>query len=176
MQSSHDLLETSVANPTATKAVRLELPTVPLDALKASTKRSKTIKTTEERPTWLPDGWIMDVRRRTSSKREGYTDRYYYNPNIHHRFRSRKEVESFLKTETTRENKPKPKQVESHNDRNENSPKFNSKNCPTKVSWVLSNYGQGLWTPYVNSEEVPKSTKSLWVAKMEDIINDVNNS
>lgn len=75
MQSSNDLLETSVAYLTATKAIRLELPTVPLDALKAKTKRCKTIKTTEERPTWLPDGWMMDVRRRTSSEREGYRDR-----------------------------------------------------------------------------------------------------
>ncbi|KAJ8618256.1 hypothetical protein MRB53_014442 [Persea americana] len=173
--SSHDLLSTSAAKPTSAKAVRSELPIVPWDALKTQTKRCKTTKITEEIPAWLPDGWKMEVRERASSKREGYRDRYYYNPNIRHRFRSRKEVESFLKTETIREFKPESKQVESPNDRHENHLRPDVKNCPAKVSWVLSNFGKGLWTPYINNEEVPDSTKNLWVAAMEDIIHDANN-
>ncbi|XXG59924.1 hypothetical protein AAC387_Pa04g1925 [Persea americana] len=190
--SSHDLLPTSAAKPASAKAVKSELPIVPWDALKTQTKRCKTTKITEEKPAWLPDGWKMEVRERASSKREGYRDRYYYNPNIHHRFRSRKEVESFLKMGTIREFKPESKQVESPNDRHpyssfrspnqigfilkqqNHSTVLDIKNCPAKVSWVLGSFGKGLWTPYINNEAVPESTKNLWVATMEDIVNDAN--
>ncbi|XXG59928.1 hypothetical protein AAC387_Pa04g1928 [Persea americana] len=190
MQPSHDLLPTSTVKSTEAEE-GLELSTVPLEPSK-SPKRSKTIKIMEERPAWLPEGWRMEVRTRTSIKRAGFRDRYYYNPKVHHCFRSRKEVEHFLETGTIREHKPKPKKVESANVirpytsfrspnqigfilKQQNPLRFNIKTCPAKVSWVLSNFGKGLWTPYINNEEVPKPTKDLWAAAMEDIINDANN-
>ncbi|KAJ8624001.1 hypothetical protein MRB53_032531 [Persea americana] len=173
IQASHDLLLTSNIEPVVTGDVGFELSTIPPETSKTP-KRCPTVKIAEERPEWLPEGWTMEARERTSMKWKGVRDRYYYDPVNHQRFRSKKEVERFLKMETVKKYETKSLEVEPTTDNLQSTLRLDLKNPPTMVSWVLSNFAEGVWTPYINSEEVSESTRNSWVTAMEGINNSAN--
>ncbi|KAJ8648869.1 hypothetical protein MRB53_001892 [Persea americana] len=129
-------------------------------------ERCVTSDVTPKRPKWLPDDWEMEVRTRRSGKSAGMKDRYYYDPKFHRCFRSKKDVENFIQTGTIRRNKSRTKASSNENPESES---FDFKNCPTKVSWVLSSFAEKSWTPHVNNEALPKSTWNSWAVAMEDI-------
>ncbi|XXG85247.1 hypothetical protein AAC387_Pa11g0358 [Persea americana] len=130
IQASHDLLSTSNIEPAVTGDVGFELSTIPPETSKTP-KRCPTMKIAEERAEWLPEGWTMEARERTSMKWKGVRDR-------------------------------------------QSTLRFDFKNPPAKVSWVLSNFAEGVWTPYINNEEVSESTRKSWVTAMEGINNSAN--
>ncbi|XXG85075.1 hypothetical protein AAC387_Pa11g0236 [Persea americana] len=185
MQASQDLLSTSNVEPTVTGDVGSEPSTVPSETSKTP-KRCPTVKITEDRPRWLLEGWAMEVRERTSMKWEGVRDRYYYDPTNHHRFRSKKEVERFLEMETLPKSNTKSKEVNPPSNtfsspnqvgsvlKQQSALRFDFKNPPAKVSWVLNNSAEGSWTPYINKEEVSESTRNSWRTTMEGINNSAN--
>ncbi|KAK8637569.1 hypothetical protein V6N13_136045 [Hibiscus sabdariffa] len=47
---------------------------------------------------WLPPGWLIEDRVRSSGATAGLVDRYYFEPSSGRRFRSKKEVLYFLET------------------------------------------------------------------------------
>ncbi|KAH7278028.1 hypothetical protein KP509_38G020300 [Ceratopteris richardii] len=51
-----------------------------------------------ESPSWLPKGWITEVKTRISGGSAGCKDKYYYDPVSKRRCRSQKEVFCFLET------------------------------------------------------------------------------
>ncbi|KAI3703358.1 hypothetical protein L1987_73373 [Smallanthus sonchifolius] len=57
------------------------------------------------RPSWLPDGWNMIFKKRTSGATEGTVDRYFIAPSGH-RLRSKNEVLNFLETGSKRKKPP----------------------------------------------------------------------
>ncbi|XXG85074.1 hypothetical protein AAC387_Pa11g0235 [Persea americana] len=163
MQASQDLLSTSNVEPTVTGDVGSEPSTVPPETSKTP-KRCPMVKISEDRLEWLPEGWAMEVRERTSMKWEGVRDRYYYDPTNHHRFRSKKEPSNTFSS---------PNQVGSVL-KQQSTLRFDFKNPPAKVSWVLCNSAEGSWTPYINKEEVSESTRNSWRTTMEGINNSAN--
>ncbi|XP_047980434.1 methyl-CpG-binding domain-containing protein 5-like isoform X1 [Salvia hispanica] len=66
----------------------------------------------EERPSWLPENWTFELRRRNSGATAGQTDRYYIEPTGKHRFRSKLEVLHFLETGSTRPKRKAPSATE----------------------------------------------------------------
>ncbi|KAJ8624000.1 hypothetical protein MRB53_032530 [Persea americana] len=110
----------------------------------------------------------------SSMKIRDLESEYYYDPVNHQRFRSKKEVERFLKMETVKKYETKSLEVEPTTDNLQSTLRLDLKNPPTMVSWVLSNFAEGVWTPYINSEEVSESTRNSWVTAMEGINNSAN--
>ncbi|XP_038714722.1 uncharacterized protein LOC120008467 [Tripterygium wilfordii] len=55
---------------------------------------------------WLPEGWKVNKRKRTSGKTAGVVDKYYVDP-TGRRFRSKKEAVEFLETGMPRKRKAK---------------------------------------------------------------------
>ncbi|RWR76729.1 Methyl-CpG-binding domain-containing protein 6 [Cinnamomum micranthum f. kanehirae] len=97
-----------------------EVNPAPLPATMGS-RRGRRKKTEEEldefwsqRPDWLPEGWTMHVKVRKDGATAGIRDRYFYESTTGRRFRSRKEVEKFIKTGEVPRYKPKPKTKESN--------------------------------------------------------------
>ncbi|KAG6583427.1 Methyl-CpG-binding domain-containing protein 6, partial [Cucurbita argyrosperma subsp. sororia] len=130
-----------------------------------------------EKPNWLPPGWIMEDRVRTSGATAGTVDKYYFDPVSGRRFRSKIEVLYFLETGTLRKRKKsldgngtsadgpeEPKNKKSSNNAKSAPLNFDFFNVPEKVEWVLTDPSQEAWTPFINNEKVPQSTKREWVA------------
>ncbi|XP_051120262.1 methyl-CpG-binding domain-containing protein 6-like [Andrographis paniculata] len=66
-----------------------------------SAPRSARRRNPEEmakRPDWLPDGWRIDLKVRSSGASAGLIDRYYVEPSEQRKFRSKNEVLYFLET------------------------------------------------------------------------------
>ncbi|KAF5736646.1 hypothetical protein HS088_TW14G00793 [Tripterygium wilfordii] len=51
---------------------------------------------TNQHPPWLPEGWHITTRRRQNGSSAGHVDKYYVRPDGK-RFRSKKEVEDYLR-------------------------------------------------------------------------------
>eukprot|EP01018_Ginkgo_biloba_P029076 Gb_15548 [translate_table: standard] len=73
-----------------------------------SGKAQRPVKYVES-PDWLPKGWITEVRTREGGSSAGNKDKYFFDPVSKRRFRSRKEVFSFLETGKLGRYKPRPK-------------------------------------------------------------------
>ncbi|KAJ8648868.1 hypothetical protein MRB53_001891 [Persea americana] len=131
-------------------------------------ERCVTSEMTPKKPKWLPEDWEMEVRTRRSGKSAGMKDRYYYDPKSHRRFRSKREVQNFLQTETIRRYSYR---TRASSAKQPSTVSFDPKNYPTKVSWVLTSFAEQLWTPHVNNEALPKSTWDSWAGAMKDICN-----
>ncbi|RWR93172.1 hypothetical protein CKAN_02240800 [Cinnamomum micranthum f. kanehirae] len=100
-------------------------------------------KTMPEKPESLFKDWAMEVCIMSSREIVGVRDQYYYDLKSHHHFRSKKDVEYFPLTGMIRRYTPKSKKSAT------NKPcelRFDFKNHPTKVSWVLTNFPEGMWT------------------------------
>ncbi|KAK4741849.1 hypothetical protein SAY87_025437 [Trapa incisa] len=129
-----------------------------------------------EVPDWLPAGWIVEDRVRASGATAGSIDKYYRDPVSGSLFRSKKEVLYFLENgikrkKTTDSSDADPETGEStasQRQKNGTAPKsppnFDFSDPPEKVTWVLNDYSNGSWTPYVDGKKVPDPTAKEWSA------------
>ncbi|GMP88358.1 hypothetical protein CsSME_00040383 [Camellia sinensis var. sinensis] len=120
-----------------------------------------------KRPEWLPWGWWIDYRARSSGASAGLVDKYYFDPVSGRRFRSKKEVDYFLETGSTRKRKrdPDTNSLENSGGRKSSAPlNFEFNDVPENVRWVLTNASRDQWTPFVGDKMVPKSTRKEWNA------------
>ncbi|KAK3409987.1 hypothetical protein EUGRSUZ_J02050 [Eucalyptus grandis] len=169
------------------------VPPTPENASSADdpSSRRKTRVVLAETPDWLPAGWYVEDRVRTSGVTAGTRDKYYCDPVSHRVFRSKKEVLYFLETGFSRKKK-KMENADANNDAgNSNAtkaqaessggqkqkkagraapqppPNFDWDNCPEQVKWVLKDASTNTWVPYINNEEVPESIRKEWTAALE---------
>ncbi|PPD69700.1 hypothetical protein GOBAR_DD33417 [Gossypium barbadense] len=94
--------------------------------------------------TWLPTGWLIKDRGRSSDARPGLVDKYYVDPSSGRKFRSKKKVLYYLETGT-----PQPKR------------KKGTETPVEKVDWLFSsNASADSWTPFLGDDQVqvPEST------------------
>ncbi|KAK4724324.1 hypothetical protein R3W88_027103 [Solanum pinnatisectum] len=56
-----------------------------------------------DRPKWLPNNWTFETKVCTSGASAGQKDRYYFEPVSESKFRSKAQVDDFLKTGLKRE-------------------------------------------------------------------------
>ncbi|GMI84079.1 hypothetical protein HRI_002077200 [Hibiscus trionum] len=134
---------------------------------------------------WLPSGWLIEDRVRSSGATAGLTDRYYFEPSSGRRFRSKKEVLYFLETGSPQPKRKKGSEASSSEGLStENSPgnkqkKSNKKpkplnfdfvNVPEKVDWLLTDAHADYWTAVLGNEPVPKSTRQDWAAAFSSLI------
>nr|XP_023874703.1 methyl-CpG-binding domain-containing protein 5-like [Quercus suber]POE83185.1 methyl-cpg-binding domain-containing protein 6 [Quercus suber] len=129
-------------------------------------------------PDWLPAGWSVEDRVRSSGVTAGTVDRYYFHSVSGSRFRSKKEVLYFLETGTKRKTR-KPsensdadtmegsggqKQKKSATKAKTFGLKFDFSNVPEKVQWVLTDFSKGSWAPFTGDKKVPQTTVQEWEA------------
>lgn len=130
-------------------------------------------------PDWLPAGWLVQDRVRSSGATAGTIDKYYYDPASASRFRSKKEVLYFLETGTKRKKKKENSDADADADTmgsgsqnqkksgtkaKSSALKFDYSNVPEKVEWVLTDFSQGSWAPFIGDKKVPESTVQEWAA------------
>ncbi|XXG82156.1 hypothetical protein AAC387_Pa10g0160 [Persea americana] len=117
------------------------------------------LETMPERPECLVKDWAMEVCIRNSSKIVGLRDQYYYDLMSHHHFRSKKDIEYFLLTRMIRRYTPNSKKYATNKHssfrslnqddsvlKQRSELRYDFKNHPTKGSWVLTNFSEGMWT------------------------------
>ncbi|XP_057954150.1 methyl-CpG-binding domain-containing protein 5 [Malania oleifera] len=147
-----------------------------------------TAATSSETPSWLPPGWTVEDRVRSSGATAGLVDKYYVDPVSGYRFRSKKEVFYFLENGTKRKKKlkegpdvdtPSQDTPSTHKKKGSGSKgkkrkvalNFDFANVPAKVRWVLGDASEGSWTPFIGDadERVPESSKLEWAAAFESV-------
>ncbi|XP_038893740.1 LOW QUALITY PROTEIN: methyl-CpG-binding domain-containing protein 6 [Benincasa hispida] len=153
-------------------------------SLSASSSRGTTDASLKsalsERPNWLPPGWVVQDRVRSSGATAGTVDKYYFDPISNRRFRSKIEVLYFLETGTLRKRKKsldgnptstdgseEPKSKKSSSNAKSAPLNFDFFNVPEKVEWVLTDPSKDAWTPFIGSEKVRESTKRAWVGAFQ---------
>ncbi|OMO67764.1 Methyl-CpG DNA binding protein [Corchorus capsularis] len=127
--------------------------------------------------TWLPAGWLVEDRVRTSGATAGTVDKYYVDPSSGCKFRSKKEVLYYLETGTKRKKGTETSSgceevppVVSSGKKQKKTPKkqkplnFDFHNVPEKVNWLLTNASADSWTPFLGDGQVPESTRQDWAA------------
>ncbi|KAK1572213.1 hypothetical protein Q3G72_029184 [Acer saccharum] len=151
----------------------------PIDAkLSAAAKTPAAVSTKlPSLPSWLPPGWKMDSKVRTSDATAGVVDKYYINTVSGYRFRSKKEVLYFLESGTKRTKKKEkydtgtespgnPKSNTSDGEGGILTKNFNYSDAPKNVKWVLSsnNYdnSEDTLTPYIGGDKVPDYVSQDW--------------
>ncbi|KAJ6964276.1 hypothetical protein NC652_002532 [Populus alba x Populus x berolinensis] len=63
-------------------------------------REKRRLSETDVVTSWLPPGWVVEDRVRTSGATAGTRDKYYIEPVSGRRFRSKKEVQYYLETGT----------------------------------------------------------------------------
>ncbi|KAG2299790.1 hypothetical protein Bca4012_011384 [Brassica carinata] len=136
---------------------------------------------------WLPPGWRVEDKVRTSGATAGSVDKYYYEPITGRKFRSRTEVLYYLEHGTSKKGSKKSDNSDSNSDHFEGqgsnksskkakdqqppppprppSPplKFDFDNPPEKVSWSAAKAGgEEAWTPFVGDDKVEDSLRREW--------------
>ncbi|KAL8162466.1 hypothetical protein V2J09_013955 [Rumex salicifolius] len=141
-----------------------------------ATPRTNPLNPDSEAPDWLPPGWQVEFRVRTSGATAGHKDKYYYCPDSNRRFRSKKEVMSFLETGKVGSKKKKGDGLDGENTQSNTKRKkavasrasvdnFKFNDVPAKVKWVLTDAYEGLWSPLVNGvDRVSELEKQDWAA------------
>ncbi|OMO91254.1 Methyl-CpG DNA binding protein [Corchorus olitorius] len=127
--------------------------------------------------TWLPAGWLVEDRVRTSGATAGSVDKYYVDPSSGRKFRSKNEVLYYLETGTKRKKgagtssgcEEVSPDVSSGKKQKKSSKKqkplnFDFHNVPEKVNWLLTNASADSWTPFFGDGRVPESTRQDWAA------------
>ncbi|KAJ6345142.1 hypothetical protein OIU78_007924 [Salix suchowensis] len=140
--------------------------------VRAKRRSSETVIDTN----WLPPGWVVEDRVRSSGATAGTVDKYYIDPASGRKFRSRKEVQYYLETGTL---KKRGKLTENSDadtnsagnlkgDKNKSGAKtsfalnFDSFNVPDRTEWVLVNANEDTWTPFIGGKRVPLYDKEQW--------------
>ncbi|KAF8094816.1 hypothetical protein N665_0352s0024 [Sinapis alba] len=143
---------------------------------------SKSRKRSAPLENWLPPGWRVEDKVRTSGATAGAVDKYYLEPITGRKFRSRTEVLYYLEHGTTpKKGSKKAKNTGSNPDHlegkgskkssikaKEQPPpplpplKFDFENAPEKVSWCMENAGDEAWIPFVGDDKVQDSVRRDW--------------
>ncbi|CAN7114746.1 methyl-CpG-binding domain-containing protein 6 [Brassica rapa] len=143
----------------------------------AHQSESKSRKRSAPLDNWLPDGWRVEDKVRTSGAKAGSVDKYYYEPVTGRRFRSRTEVLYYLEHGTSKKGSKKadfnPDHLEGQG-RNKSSRKakeqpprplnFDFENAPEKLSWSMANSGDEAWSPFLGEDKVQDSVRRDWCA------------
>ncbi|KAJ8770972.1 hypothetical protein K2173_022873 [Erythroxylum novogranatense] len=138
--------------------------------------QKKSSDTSSDQSSWLPPGWIVEDRVRTSGVTAGMVDKYYFDPVSGRKFRSKKEVQIYLETGTTRKKK---KGIENSdgdiNPLESSSQKrklieFDYANPPYSVSWVITDADEDTWTPFIKGKRVPEHEKQSWDVEFASLI------
>ncbi|KFK27470.1 hypothetical protein AALP_AA8G387500 [Arabis alpina] len=126
---------------------------------------------------WLPPGWRIEDKVRTSGATAGIRDRYYYSPGGH-KFRSKTEVLHYLEHGTVKKGTRKAVKTNFHSDKFEGqgSPKvskkvkeapvpfnFDFESPPEKVSWAMTKAGEEAWAPFIGDDKVQDSVRRDWI-------------
>ncbi|CAN8248475.1 unnamed protein product [Cochlearia groenlandica] len=131
---------------------------------------------------WLPPGWRVEDKVRTSGATAGSVDKYYYEPITGRKFRSRTEVLYYLEHGTSKKGGKRAENTDSHSDhfgggqgsyrstRKAKEPppppprplNFDFENPPEKVSWSMIDSGEEAWTPFVGEDKVQDSMRQDW--------------
>ncbi|KAL0533664.1 hypothetical protein IC582_027705 [Cucumis melo] len=186
---SRDLDRTPRKTPQTSSTRRSPLRPDPLNSFNGDSSPSKKVSASNsassksalsERPNWLPPGWVVEDRVRSSGATAGTVDKYYFDPVSNRRFRSKIEVLYFLETGTLRKRKKsldgnpsstdgsdEPKGKKSSSNAKSAPLNFDFFNVPEKVEWVLTDPSQDAWTPFIDNEKVPESTKCEWVGAFQ---------
>ncbi|KAK8485067.1 hypothetical protein V6N11_031087 [Hibiscus sabdariffa] len=134
---------------------------------------------------WLPPGWLIEDRVRSSGATAGVVDRYYFEPSSGRRFRSKKEVVYFLETGSPPPKRKKgsegssseglstgnsPGNKKKKSDKKPKPLNFDFVNVPEKVDWLLTDACADYWTAFVGNKVVPESTRQDWVAAFSSLV------
>ncbi|KAE8727685.1 Detected protein of confused Function [Hibiscus syriacus] len=134
---------------------------------------------------WLPPGWLVEDRVRSSGATAGLVDRYYFEPSSGRRFRSKKEVLYFLETGSPQPKRKKGSEASSSEGlssgnssgnkqkKSTKKPKplnFDFANVPEKVDWLMTDACADYWTAFIGNEVVPQSTRQDWAAVFSSLI------
>ncbi|KAG8663056.1 hypothetical protein MANES_01G173632v8 [Manihot esculenta] len=133
-----------------------------------------------ESANWLPPGWLVEDRVRTSGATAGTVDKYYIEPVTGRKFRSKKEVQYYLETGTLKKKKRvtenseddvnPPEGTGSHKKASKNAKrpeiKFDYLNVPDRIEWVLTDANGDVWTPFVGGKKVAEYEKQNWEFEM----------
>ncbi|KAK2971899.1 hypothetical protein RJ640_000522 [Escallonia rubra] len=109
-------------------------------------------------------------------------EKYYFEPTLGKRFRSKKEVLYFLETGSKRKKRSSSDadavpsdSVGGHKEKKSKTKStpatlnFDFRSPPKSVSWVLTDESEDKWAPQVSDENVPESTKQEWATVFEHI-------
>ncbi|XP_004305202.1 PREDICTED: methyl-CpG-binding domain-containing protein 7-like [Fragaria vesca subsp. vesca] len=118
----------------------------------------------------LPEGWLVEQRRRTNPRYEGKVDQFFYQPHTRKQFRSLKAAMESIGTEAfeatnvdshSQASSSKPSR-RSSDQKTTQSPVFNFADPPKSVTWVLTDSERDEWTPHIQGAEVPDQVKRFW--------------
>ncbi|PRQ34084.1 putative DNA-binding domain-containing protein [Rosa chinensis] len=163
-----DMEETGKAQPNGVDSVTPGTSNVTADG---SAGRAKAKGSDPQAMDWLPAGWRVEYKVRSSGATAGSTDRYYHDPVSGRRFRSKKEVLHFLETGTLKKNASSDKtsvegSASKKQRKSSTKPRpavnFDFFDVPAKVEWVLTDSSQWTWTPFIGDQRVPESTAKEW--------------
>ncbi|GMI92150.1 METHYL-CPG-BINDING DOMAIN PROTEIN 05, methyl-CPG-binding domain protein 5 [Hibiscus trionum] len=128
---------------------------------------------------WLPAGWLIEDRVRSSGATAGLVDKYYVDPSSGRKFRSKKEVLYYLETGVPPPKKKKGTEPYGSEDvgtwnsggnkqkRPDKKPKplnFDFIDVPQKADWLLTNASEDFWTPFFGNDQVAEPTRQNWDA------------
>ncbi|KAK8581552.1 hypothetical protein V6N12_071771 [Hibiscus sabdariffa] len=135
--------------------------------------------------TWLPVGWLIEDRVRSSGATAILVDKYYVDPSSGRKFRSKKEVLYYLETGTPQPKKKKGTETSGSEDvgtgnsggnrkkKRDKKPKplnFDFVNGPQKVDWLVTNASKDCWTPFLGDDQVAEPTRQDWAAAFASLI------
>lgn len=134
---------------------------------------------------WLPAGWVVEGKLRTSGATSGQIDKYWIEPTSGHRFTSKIGVLNFLKTGVL----PKKRKSMGNADATKdscgsssgkkqmklpsNKPKtfkFDFSDVPERVNWVSTDNYMDCWTPFNGDEKMADSVAQEWSAAFSYLI------
>ncbi|KAI4304636.1 hypothetical protein MLD38_040116 [Melastoma candidum] len=139
-------------------------------------KSRRRVRPAADAPDWLPKGWTVEDRVRTSGATAGTVDKYYCDPVSKHVFRSKNEVLHYVQTGMRlkrKRNMDSPDGEAADADISSGCkqkrgaapapPKLDFDNVPT-VTWVAKDRAKDSWVPHVDGREVTKSAQQQWSA------------
>ncbi|VVB16585.1 unnamed protein product [Arabis nemorensis] len=146
----------------------------------AQRAESKSRKRAAPGDNWLPPGWKVEDKIRTSGATAGSVDKYYYEPVTGQRFRSRNEVLYYLEHGTSKKGARKAANTDFRSDQFEGQGSkksvrkakepppppplnFDFESPPEKVSWAMTKAGEEAWTPFIGDDKVQDSVRRDWV-------------
>ncbi|KAJ4827366.1 hypothetical protein Tsubulata_014958 [Turnera subulata] len=148
----------------------------------AQTRPRRSVLPNAESLTWLPSGWEVEDRVRSSGATAGSVDRYYFEPSTGRKFRSKKEVLHYLETGSLKKRKKDSIGDNNSSDSSSTQPskpddasmkppevKFDFNNVPDTVEWVLSEAKTDVWTPSVDGQSVPENARRGWTATFSSV-------
>ncbi|KAL4341305.1 hypothetical protein GQ457_08G001160 [Hibiscus cannabinus] len=134
---------------------------------------------------WLPPGWLIEDRVRSSGATAGLVDKYYVEPSSGRKFRSKKEVLYFLENGSAPPKRKKGSEASSSEGlstgnspgnkqkKSDKKPKplnFDFVNVPEKVDWLLIDACADYWTAILGNEPVPESTIQDWAYAFSSLL------